>query len=541
MRTFTKICITAIVLGIVSCSIANQNAFGKSTRHLTIHGGMSVFNLESVAENVDVLIVSTAKLSHLQAIKRINPEIVLLRYNHGLGTGRFTPGWEFINSQESWFVHDKLSGERLKAKKYGWLLMNIADSSWQDYSVQLILNRTDDLFDGIFLDDYWPHYVNKFVSQHSGRPAVPLEDIVNEWDVHLISRLKKLRSAYPKKLFTNGAYEKYLPYLDGCMEEGYVHANWHPEAYMPSPSSFIRSIRKIERLKKFEKLLLLQSGSTGDGSADMKQVYDFCLASYFLLQDGLTSFGFHPLYTYYFKRFPVYDNYQLDIGRPIGKYFTVQEDVQPPNLLPDGGFEFGLQHWKAISGSPVVDYPAGKKEGCVLFNSRSSGRSDKISSGLIPVSANTAYRLQASCKTEKNQPGSKNWARLGLQGRFYDRDKNRLPGAYDLKFAQGKYDWLPFEITHKSPQNAAFFVIRVGFIGDGKGKGWVDRVSLTEAKPRAMVLRRDFSKGIVLVNYGEKSAEVTIDAPDAESEITKVTIHAHHGKIISNNGQNPVQ
>jgi hypothetical protein len=409
--------------------------------------------------------------------------------------------------------------------------MDNSNQSWQVFLIRKITERTEDIFDGVFLDVFWNRFVNKFVAADTNRPGWPSKHIITAWTGNMRNLLIQLRSSYPKLLFINGAHEEFIPYIDGCMDEAFVHTNWQSDLILPDPSDYTRSLLKIQRLNKLGKPILVQSGSMGDHQAAIEKVFKFCLASYFLINNDNTSFGFHPLHTYYFKGLPHYDNFNLNLGQPKGNYYVVKEGLQKPNLVPNGNFNVGFNRWAILSGSPTVDSSTKIDGNSILFKG-SRARSDKIRSEFIPVNGDTDYTISASCKTEQNLAISASYKKLGLQGRFYDKSKNKLPGEFGLKFDPGAYDWLSFERTFKSPTEAAFYRIRIGFIGDGKGKGWIDNLYFGPSVPFEKVLRRDFTRGTVLVNAGHKDTGVDLTNTRPDFGVRSFQIGAHEGIIF---------
>jgi hypothetical protein len=537
-KTFFRVFLFFLTSAFIQCG-QTSNTFSKTRRHLVIHGGLSAVDLFTVAKNADYLIVSDARLDYLKQIKQMNPRLILLKYHNALGVRESYPQWNHIDKNEAWFVHDKYTNQRLKAQKYGWYLMNNANASWRNFLALKIVSETDDLFDGVFIDDFWSHFVNKFWTARTQSPGQPSKGLIREWDQNMILILKQLRSLYSQLIFINGAHQKYMKYVDGCMEEGFVHANWHSDDHFPNPSKYLRSLLKIQQLKKFSKTILVQSGSRGDNPVNIEHIFSFCAASYFLVSAKNTSFGFHPLHTYYFKGIPSYDNYSLDLGRPKGDFYSVGHGQHPPNLIPNGNFDDGFRGWKILTGAPSVDTGQSINGRAILFVG-APGRSDNIISEYIPVSANTDYMLSAYCKSEMNRALSVGYKKLGMQGRYYDKNKTKLTGAFDLQFDAGTFDWLPFEITHTSPANAAYFKLRLGFIGDGLGKGWIDKVYFGPAPTGEKILRRDFSNGFVIVNYGLKDATVAFNRFTQDQNSGHLTIKAKEGKIlISGSGDNP--
>ena len=488
-------------------------------RHLVIYGGLSRADLPTVASNADIVIVNNVAREHLVRLKQINPRLLVFQYHHAPGFHRHYPGWEQVSAREDWFVHDRRTGERLVEKKYGWLLMNIADESWRQHLAARIADSTDDIFDGVFLDDVWNRFSNKFRCETSKSAARPPKTIVENWAAHMQQMIAEIRLRYPKRLFINGAHEEYIRAVDGCMEENFIHPNWKPETDLPDPSAYWRMLQKMEKMKGYGKTLLIQSGTSGADPAAVRRIFEFCLASYLLVEGADTSFGFQraPTYRYLGPLYP--EDVHPDIGEPTGPFRIVEEPRYPPNLAANGSFEQGWRHWQVLQGRPRIEsrMPAGQS--AMAFKSRPSG-SDKIAGVLIPVAENTRYRLAAACKTKNNRAGGRRYEKLGIQGRFYSADRKKLSGAYDLQFEEGTHDWLPYETTFVSPPGAGFFRLRIGFIGDGTGMGWVSRVYFGPAEDAPMVVGRSFTRAQVLVNGGTAEKTITAEDADAQTERT---------------------
>jgi hypothetical protein len=163
-----------------------------------------------------------------------------------------------------------------------------------------------------------------------------------------------------------------------------------------------------------------------------------------------------------------------------------------------------------MSGLPTYEQEDGMHGGVVRFTSDGLKRRDMIRSHLIPVVAKEEYRIRLWVRANKNEPGKADYMKFGLKGRFYDRDKKEIPGSYDLKFDKGSYDWQPYEITYRTPSNAAYYQISIGFIGDGTGTGWMDNLYFGKADKNELILKRDFENGSVFVNYGDKEATISL-------------------------------
>ena len=485
--------------------------FALIKRHLVIYGGLNSADLSVVAKNAEIVILNNVPREHLVRLKQINPRMLLFQYHHSPGFHSHYHDWESVDAREDWFVHDKNTGERLVEKKYGWFLMNISSESWRNYLATRIASITDDIFDGVFLDDAWVRFSNKFRCQISNSTGQPKEDFAADWAGHMQQLIATVRHKYPKRIFINGAHEEYIHLVDGCMEENFVHPNWKPGYDLPDPSTYLRMLRKMERIQNYGKALLIQSGTSGADPDSTRKIFDYCLASYHLIEGPNTSFGFHRAPTYRYQGPLHSEDVHPYIGEPTAPFRIVKQTPHRPNLVVNNTFEKGWRHWRVMQGRPQIETEPSLQAGisAVTFSSRESG-SDQIASDFIPVRDNFRYRLAAVCKAHRNRAGSRRYQKLGLQGRFYSIDRKQLPGAYDLQFEEGTYDWLPFETSFISPPGAAFFRIRIGFIGDGTGKGAVSQVFFGPAADRAVVVGRSFTRAEVLVNSGTDEATVSV-------------------------------
>lgn len=526
-RTNLQIC--RPVLFLVVLIIFQQQCFAETKRHLVLYGKISNEDLPLIAK-ADILVVGDIPRHQLKRIRDFNPRILFLKYYHALGIYNQYPEWAIVNRKEELFAHDRNTGERLISKPYGWYLMDHTNQTCRSFLAQKIVKDTSDLFGGVFLDDFWAGFVDKFVGERLGRPGFPRSELIASWDRCMISFLKELRERFNKQIYINGAHERYMAHVDGCMAESFVHSNQRPDDFHHDPSHVLRSIRKIEKLKKYGKHILVQSGSRGDATGDTERLFRQCFACYLLIATEKTSFFFQPSKTYQFTRSALFKDYDLDLGEATGPYRLIKEENGHNNLLQNGNFETGLSSWKVTSGSPCVDPRLGHRGKSILFRGGPRG-SDMIQSPFISVQANRPCMVSAWCRTEKNTPGSAGYKKLGLRGRFYDVHKKKLKGAYDLQFDAGSYDWQPFEREIISPTRAAYFRIRIGFVGDGTGKGWVDQIYFGDKKKRAVVFRRDFSRGLVLVNIGTNKTSLYLHDFGMEKSIA-IKLKAKEGLLL---------
>lgn len=510
------------------CAATAPPVQSRMNRHMVIYGGLKDADLPQVAENADILVLDYIRRPLLERLKVLNPDLILLKYQHGIGFHPSYPAWREVDQHENWFMHDAESQQRLIERKYGWYLMDISSDAWKQFWAETIIENTDPMFDGIFIDDCWNRFVPKFNRGSSTAPGRPATEIITRWSHHLNAMLTHVKAKYGGLVYVNGAHPEYLPVVDGCMEEGFIHASWVSDRKMPDAETVVRTLLRIESLKSFGKPILLQSGTLGDHPLLTQAVYDYCRTAYRLVAGQNTYFGFHPYPGYAYKGiFP--DNDLEDPGRPLEPMQLTETIDLAPNLVPNGDFQNGLSPWKVLSGRPQPITAQGPRTHIIHLESR-SGNSDRIISPFIPVKENFTYELAVRCKAQLNRSVGAGYRKLGLQGRFYDQFRRKLPGAYDLQFDEGSYDWLAFGRTVTSPPQAAYFQIRIGFIGDGTGRGWVDRVRLAPAQQRALVIKREFQSATVILNAGQREAMVLIDRLPPEDK--RIFMSAGQGKVV---------
>ena len=481
-------------------------AHGQAGRYMVLYGGIPDNLVDKIARNADLLVLGTIRNHQLDRLKRLNPDIILLKYYHGLSFSRTNPQWAAVDSHEGWFAHDPETGRRLIAGQYGWSLMNIADPGWRRFLANHIASTTDTRFDGVFIDDFWDRYVSKFKAEGTQRSADPAPNLIDNWQRFMIDLLQQLQEVYPNQIVINGAHLAYIEYVDGCMEESFIHAPQKRDDQLPSPAAAARSVLKIARLAKHGKLLLVQSGTLGDSGRNLQSMFRFCHRAYLLVAGKHTYFNFHPSGSYNWRNLHVSDEYRLNLGAPVRPIEMIQT-VANANLLDNGNFEDGSSHWSTMAGRPeTVKASPGGRSSMKFMSDGITG--DKIAGDFIAVRPGTSYRISAWCKAERNTPGSARYKKLGMQGRFFNPEKKRLPGAFDLQFDPGTYAWLPFEAVYTAPDEAAFFQLRIGFIGDGSGLGWVSGVYFGESSARPLVFKRDFEHGSVVVNLGDAPGRI---------------------------------
>jgi hypothetical protein len=274
----------------------------------------------------------------------------------------------------------------------------------------------------------------------------------------------------------------------------------------------------------------VQAGTSGKTADRIDSVFRYCLMSYLLVTNDYTYFNFHPAHTYHFRKLYFHPLFRLRIGPPKNGYYVYRDQPPNQNLVVNGDFEKNMKGWRRLSGAPVLDATEALEGKSIRFVATEDKR-DMLAGDYLAVAPGVEYTLSAYCKSRFNIPGSANYKRLGLQGRFFDSKKRKISGAFDLKLSAGTYDWQYYETTFTSPPAAATFQLRVGFIGDGIGTGWIDRVYFGRKTASELVYRRDFANGSVFVNMGNQPYTFPIDAIPGSEKKQTVTIHPRHGML----------
>ncbi|MGZ4852356.1 MAG: putative glycoside hydrolase [Halobacteriota archaeon] len=157
----------------------------------------------------DVVALSYTETSqHIQAIKALNPNVVVLAYFNPLfGGSDGTPHSE-------WYLRDASGATHPSG--YNEPLMDLTNPGWRAMCVQICQNALSKGFDGLVLDDgltspnvLWP-------GSWSGSDS--------QWQSSTISLYKSIKQAAGSKIVIyNGAYfiPGYVDALDGYMDEGF--------------------------------------------------------------------------------------------------------------------------------------------------------------------------------------------------------------------------------------------------------------------------------------------------------------------------------
>jgi len=147
------------------------------------------------------------------------------------------------------------------------------------------------------------------------------------------------------------------------------------------------------------------------------------------------------------------------------------------NLLPNGGFEEGMDGWVFVdnSGNTQQDLDRQvKKEGGRSLHLKKTGGPpfDVLRTDLGALRAGGKVSVTASFKAQGVQNG---WLKIF----FYDKSGETIEQGADVKSIAGTYDWKEIKISNEVPKgtaSAAIFILLVQ-----PGELWIDEVSVTGA------------------------------------------------------------
>jgi hypothetical protein len=278
----------------------------------------------------------TDAAQHVQAIKAINPNTVVLAYFNPLFGG--SEG----KPHEEWYLRD--ASGKTHASGYNEPLMDLTNPGWRATCVQICQNALQKGFDGLVLDNgltspnvLWPR-------SWSGSDSA--------WQSSTIDLYRSVKQAAgAKPVIYNGAYfiPGYVDALDGWMDEGF-----------PFYKGWDKSIGFAQDASSKGKLTLFYA----QGSASQRY---FCYCSA-LLTDGY--FFYAPTGTKWF------DDYGIQLGTPLNK----------AGKKPDGTWQRDYQYGTVVVNPITKLAHISQKSGQQAASKPAAAPSKVISSSKVAVS-----------------------------------------------------------------------------------------------------------------------------------------------------------
>lgn len=142
-------------------------------------------------------------------------------------------------------------------------------------------------------------------------------------------------------------------------------------------------------------------------------------------------------------------------------------------VIPNGGFEQGLQGWTIPTGegmSSVSAEQAASGKSSLKIDDRSKDKGSDVQSAPVPVSPNTYYELRGQGLVAEGDG-------IGVYLRIFDRNGRKLPGD-PTKGIPGRQKWQEFRLPLETPREAAFVRVWIHSYGESVVRAYVDDLEL---------------------------------------------------------------
>lgn len=286
-----------------------------------------------VLSDFDTFVLTKTNETFLGKVRAAQPGTRVLQYflldqiiDPGTGyeypnNAAYQPGdftWIKTNHYD-WFLKDQNGNPVVAGGKY-WR-MDPGNAEWRAFWVQRV-KAANTNWDGVFLDNLDLSLVEQEQAGVS-IPKYPSDAAYTDalagfvkyiYDNYRIIVGKPVQANLVNGTSTRDARDKYLPYLDGAMEEAWS-VGWST-AYL-SASTWSAHLARVDRLTDLGKsVVLVAQGNQSDAARQA-----FAFASYLLVAAPNVSFRYAN-YTAYGVPY-MYSNYGSKIGTPLGTRYAL--------------------------------------------------------------------------------------------------------------------------------------------------------------------------------------------------------------------------
>jgi hypothetical protein len=288
-------------------------------------GSLTNTQISFIATHFKILDVQFGiDISSLQAIKTANPNMKIIGYKNLIGEYPSSDDWAVVNGNENWFVHDA-NGHRIMETIFGWYLMDISSSGWQQHCVSYVNNRINNaIYDGVFGDDIW----NTIASWEPFSSTVPAS-VVSAFHQNMISYLRYIKAnLIPGKILIvdtdNWNNLDYINIIDGINIEGYEHCAWDSI----STRNNRPTIDSLALQSATGKIVWVDSGTdpTGATQSQITTMINYCFASFLIGMSGSQAYWGWNIGVGYSR--DLASSYQTimdtNIGQPTDAYYSSQ-------------------------------------------------------------------------------------------------------------------------------------------------------------------------------------------------------------------------
>jgi hypothetical protein len=342
--------------------------------------GLTTEDKQFITDYFNMLVTQfVANQTILAELKSGNPDLYILGYRDLIGAYESDSigDWATVNANEAWFFHD-VDGGRVTNTEFGWYLMNISSTGWQNYySTWVNTQLTGSYFNGVFADDTW-YQLTPYLPFLTNTSALPVSSL-NSWHSDVESMLTYVKTNLPvgKDLIVNTdeyLTDDYVSIVDGKADEGMIHAGWWTPYDFPSNYE-VRTINHIDgmiRELNNGKIFISDNGVSGGTESQIENIVKFSYCGALMATDINAYFSFNNWFTgdgYY----SVMGNYVL-LGDSTGEYYFSQniymrEFVEGLVLFNPSGTEYSisLTGYHFFNDSNADSFTLGSYSGEILF------------------------------------------------------------------------------------------------------------------------------------------------------------------------------
>jgi hypothetical protein len=496
-----------------------QQAF---KRHITVEGSSTLLAQypSNIASNYNLIITEYWNSSSLANIKKINSSIQSIFYRDLAGMLTSYDDWSVASQNPTWFVRDTVTNQPLVNATYGWYLMDITNPGFSQHLLQYIKQKLAayPVFDGVFLDDVAATIKPaNFVVAGTTTPGTISPAYLQAYRGAVASFLQQLKAALAAKLvvINSNDYTLYIHYADGIMLEGLIHGSWQAVNYYEDNTSWLADMQTFANLLKLNKMVLVQSGSEGSGTALQNQ-FLFSFASFLLLCNQNTYFWFQtPTTSTQLLPYPQYtQNLGPALQSPPSSSFAAAVIQRPMSSSMTG--------WAATHGVTVV-----QANGGAALQFVSTGPNGAYAEQCIDLTGATTGALNISCSAEGSNvvAGSTSWMTFALHGKFLNASNTLLQAGADLPFDTGTYGWKQYNASYQLPPATRYYCVStLGFYPSSLGSGLVQNLQINSVVPATQWFESTFLQATVFVNPSNTTATTGIAKQPALAPQTAVIV-----------------
>lgn len=233
------------------------------------------------------------------------------------------------DNHPDWFLKDRNGNVIYSGFNGGdpFVIMDPGKQGWREFFLNRITQTQNNGWDGILLDN-----LGEIFTAHTGQ-RVALRDYPTDrsYQDAVVGFLRYIQQNYfasrsNKPVYANfsalwdrgDAYYRIVSELDGVMDEywGVTKTSYYPEL------SFERRLDGAYRTQQMGKPMVLVS----QGNRTDHQRQQFAFATYLLVATEISSFRYTQATSGGYDEVWLYDNYDIQLGQPKGKYYQTGGD-----------------------------------------------------------------------------------------------------------------------------------------------------------------------------------------------------------------------